>query len=79
MPQQTFILCPGQGAQHVGMGRDYHAASAAVRAIFGRASEVVGFDLAQVCFDGPVERLTSNFINGIKHLPVRFTPAPPST
>ena len=25
---------------------------------------------------GPVRRLRSNFINGIKHLPVRFTPAP---
>jgi cytochrome P450 len=24
--------------------------------------------------DGPAERLRSNFINGIKHLPVRFTP-----
>jgi cholest-4-en-3-one 26-monooxygenase len=24
---------------------------------------------------GPVERLRSNFINGIKHMPVRFTPA----
>jgi cytochrome P450 len=24
--------------------------------------------------DGPVERLRSNFINGIKHMPVRFTP-----
>ena len=23
---------------------------------------------------GPVERLRSNFINGIKHIPVRFTP-----
>jgi len=63
MPQQTFILCPGQGAQHVGMGRDYHAASAAVRAIFGRASEVVGFDLAQVCFDGPVERLNQTDVS----------------
>src|SRR5207302_101300 len=25
---------------------------------------------------GPVERLRSNFINGIKHMPVSFTPAP---
>jgi cholest-4-en-3-one 26-monooxygenase len=25
--------------------------------------------------DGPVERLRSNFINGIKHMPVVFTPA----
>jgi cholest-4-en-3-one 26-monooxygenase len=24
--------------------------------------------------DGPVMRLRSNFINGIKHMPVRFTP-----
>ncbi|MFP6609336.1 MAG: cytochrome P450, partial [Deltaproteobacteria bacterium] len=24
---------------------------------------------------GPTERLRSNFISGIKHLPVRFTPA----
>jgi len=24
---------------------------------------------------GPVQRLRSNFINGIKHMPVRFTPA----
>jgi cytochrome P450 len=23
---------------------------------------------------GPVQRLRSNFINGIKHMPVRFTP-----
>jgi hypothetical protein len=25
---------------------------------------------------GPVQRLQSNFINGIKHLPVSFTPSP---
>ena len=24
---------------------------------------------------GPVQRLRSNFINGIKHMPVRWTPA----
>jgi len=27
-----------------------------------------------IALDGPVERLRSNFIGGIKHLPVRFTP-----
>jgi cholest-4-en-3-one 26-monooxygenase len=27
--------------------------------------------------DGPVERLHSDFVNGIKRMPVRFTPAPP--
>ena len=28
---------------------------------------------------GPAERLRSSFINGIKHLPVTFTPGVPST
>ena len=26
--------------------------------------------------DGEVSRLRSNFLNGIKHMPVRFTPSP---
>lgn len=28
-----------------------------------------------ITLDGPVTRLRSNFINGIKHMPVRFPPA----
>jgi cholest-4-en-3-one 26-monooxygenase len=31
--------------------------------------------LPDIALDGPVERLRSNFINGIKRMPVRFTPA----
>ncbi len=27
-----------------------------------------------IALDGPAQRLRSNFINGVKHLPVRFTP-----
>ena len=30
--------------------------------------------LPDIELDGPVQRLRSNFINGIKHMPVRFTP-----
>jgi cytochrome P450 len=30
--------------------------------------------LPDIQLAGPVERLRSNFINGIKHMPVRFTP-----
>ena len=26
-------------------------------------------------FDGDIERLRSNFIGGVKHIPIRFTPA----
>ena len=31
--------------------------------------------LADIALDGPVDRLRSNFIAGIKRLPVRVTPA----
>jgi len=30
--------------------------------------------LPDIQLDGPVQRLRSNFINGVKHMPVRFTP-----
>lgn len=53
----TAIIFPGQGAQAVGMGRDVAAASAAARRVYDRANEVLRFDLAAVCFEGPAERL----------------------
>jgi [acyl-carrier-protein] S-malonyltransferase len=51
------IVFPGQGAQHVGMGRSFHEASAAARDHFARASAVLGYDLAKLCFEGPEAEL----------------------
>jgi len=53
------ILFPGQGAQFVGMGKDLAEAFPAAAEVFRRANEVVGFDLAALCFEGPEEALTS--------------------
>lgn len=52
------LLCPGQGAQHVGMGADWAARSPAANAVMARCSEALGFDLKQVCANGPADRLT---------------------
>ena len=57
---KTAILFPGQGAQAVGMGKDLAEAFPAAKALFDRASAVLGYDLAQVCFEGPIEKLTQS-------------------
>ncbi|HBA83174.1 MAG TPA: [acyl-carrier-protein] S-malonyltransferase [Verrucomicrobia bacterium] len=54
------ILFPGQGAQAVGMGRDLAEAIPECRDLFNKASQVLGFDLAKVCFEGPIEDLTKS-------------------
>ncbi len=47
----------GQGSQSVGMGKDLAAAFPAARDLYDRASKILGFDLARVCFEGPAEEL----------------------
>jgi [acyl-carrier-protein] S-malonyltransferase len=54
---KAAVIFPGQGSQSVGMGRDVAESSAAARDVFDRASQVLGFDLARVCFDGPATEL----------------------
>lgn len=51
------FLFPGQGSQSVGMGRELYEALPAVRAVYEEASSILGYDVAQLCFEGPVERL----------------------
>jgi [acyl-carrier-protein] S-malonyltransferase len=53
------FLFPGQGAQNVGMGRQLAESLPAVRRLFDRAAEILGYDLAQLCFEGPAEELDS--------------------
>ncbi len=51
------LLFAGQGSQYVGMMRDLTAAFPAAQERLGRADDILGFALSEICFDGPEERL----------------------
>ena len=51
------LLFPGQGSQHVGMGRELYEKFAAAKAVFDEADETLGFSLSQLIFEGPEETL----------------------
>lgn len=57
------FLFPGQGAQTVGMGRRLYEAVPAARALYDRAGDVLGYDLAKLCFEGPAEELDSTVVS----------------
>ena len=52
------LLCPGQGAQRVGMAKDLADAFPAARAALGAVDDALGFKLSAVMWDGPEELLT---------------------
>jgi len=52
------FLFPGQGSHELGMGRAFAEAYPEARVVYDDAAEAVGFDLARLCFEGPLEELT---------------------
>lgn len=55
-PKVMFVF-PGQGSQYKGMGSDIHQEFGVVRSVYGKASEIVGFDVAELSFNDPEEKL----------------------
>ena len=51
-------LFPGQGTQHVGMGKALFDSSAAAREVFERADAALGWPISRLCFEGPESDLT---------------------
>jgi [acyl-carrier-protein] S-malonyltransferase len=49
---------PGQGSQDVGMGKAFAEQFPECRAVYDEAAEATGFDVARLCFEGPIEDLT---------------------
>ena len=59
---KTAFIFPGQGSQHVGMGRELAETHAVARQVFEEADQFLGIRLSSLCFEGPDEelRLTVN-------------------
>jgi [acyl-carrier-protein] S-malonyltransferase len=60
---KTVFLFPGQGAQKVGMAAELCKALPAASNLFARASSVLGYDLLDVCTNGPAEKLNATDVS----------------
>ena len=55
---KLIFLFPGQGAQYVGMGKDFYEQFAAARRVFEEADELLKRPFSKLIFEGPQEELT---------------------
>ncbi len=56
--KEIALLFAGQGAQSVGMGRDLAGQFAVAANLFRRADEILGRNLSEIAWTGPIEELT---------------------
>jgi [acyl-carrier-protein] S-malonyltransferase len=60
---RTAFLFPGQGAQAVGMAGALCQSLPAAHGLFQKASAVLGYDLLDICVNGPAERLNATDVS----------------
>ncbi len=52
----AFVF-PGQGAQYVGMGKEFYDQFPAAKQVFEEASDMLSFDMSRLCFEDNTEKL----------------------
>src|SRR5438034_3362385 len=77
MPKKIALLFAGQGAQSVGMGGDLAEQFPTAADLFHQADEILGRNLSQIAWNGPIEELTKTsncqpalFVHGLACLSV---------
>jgi [acyl-carrier-protein] S-malonyltransferase len=60
---RTAFLFPGQGAQTVGMAKTLVETLPAAKQLFDQAQTILGYDLLDLCINGPKERLDATDIS----------------
>ncbi|CAN7137276.1 unnamed protein product [Brassica rapa subsp. narinosa] len=60
-PSSAFLF-PGQGAQAIGMGKEAQSVAAAAD-LYTKANHILGYDLLDICVNGPKEKLDSTVIS----------------
>lgn len=76
MKKRSFLF-PGQGAQYVGMGKDFSDAFAVAKETFQEADDILNLSLSKIIFEGPEDVLVQTkysqaaiFVNSIAILRV---------
>lgn len=55
--QHILYVFPGQGSQYAGMGSDLHGEFEVARKIYAQSSDVLGYDIAELSFKDPEDKL----------------------
>ena len=63
LSSKVSFMFPGQGAQFVGMCGEVVESVPKAKALFDEASKILGYDLLEVCKDGPKEKLDSTVVS----------------
>lgn len=56
--QKIAYVFPGQGSQYVGMGYAFYQNFKSAKKIFEQADEILNYSLTELCFEGPLDKLS---------------------